>query len=100
MREVGFDPDSPLVKSIADDELTFRGDPTSLDDWASRGSKNVTRQIIIMRTFIRDYKKDKNTKPPSYGDWNGEFLSNEELALVKPITDKKAEELVKQLLKK
>jgi hypothetical protein len=97
LQEIGIDPNAPLIKSIADDVVIHKGDPTMLDEFASKRMKNAVSRFIKMRTFIRDYRRDPKTPLPAGDDFFYEFLTDEERVIVKALLDKRNKEEMKKL---
>jgi hypothetical protein len=94
LKEIGVDPESALVKAVADDVVPDRqGKPVNLDELAQRKNAFGIRRFIATRNFLRAYQADPNTRIPVADDYEPSFLTTEERAIVRPAFRKAGDEL-------
>lgn len=100
LNEIGLDPESPAVKTAAEDRVPGReGKPVSLDELAQRKNASAVRKFIATRNFLRAYQADENTPIPSADAYEASYLTAEERAHVRPAFRKAGDELYLNSLK-
>ena len=94
LKEIGVDPESAPVKTVADDVVpNHQGKPVNLDELARRKNAFGIRRFIATRNFLRAYQADPNTRIPLADDYESSFLTSEEKAIVRPAFRKAGDEL-------
>ena len=100
LAEIGIDPASAPVKSVADDAVPDRqGRPVSLDELARQRNAFGVRRFIATRNFLRAYQADPSTRIPLADDYEASYLTPAEKAIVRPAFRRAGDELYLNSLK-
>jgi hypothetical protein len=101
LNEIGVDPESAPVKTVADDAVPDRqGKPVNLDGLARHKNAFGIRRFIATRNFLRAYQADPNTRIPPADDYESSFLTPDEKAIVRPAFRKAGDELYLNSMKR
>jgi hypothetical protein len=95
LKEVGLDPSSAGIVSVAGDAIrTKNGEVVSLDELARRKkSKAEIERFVSTRRFVKAYVQDQTTRLPATDDYDAVYLTDEEKAFVQPAFRKAGDEL-------
>lgn len=76
--ELGFDPKSPKITDIVNDQVGER----NLDNMAAERDKDGVKRFIATRNFVRQYRKNTKTPFPSREFYETRYLTAEEVTFV------------------
>ena len=95
LKEVGLDPHSADIASVAEDAVrTKSGEVASLDELARRKkSKTEIERFVSTRRFVKAYIQDQMTRLPATDQYEASYLTDEEKAFVQPAFRKAGDEL-------
>ena len=100
LKEVGIDPQSPEIESMADEKVAMRGGGVaSIDEFAKqKKSKREILRFVSTRRFVKAYRENPGTRLPAADDYDAAYVTDEEKALVQPAFRKAGDELYLQSL--
>ena len=95
LKEIGIDPQSPEIESMADEKVAMRGGGVaSIDEFAKqKKSKQEILRFVSTRRFVKAYRENPNTRLPAADDYDPAYVTDEEKTLVQPAFRKAGDEL-------
>jgi hypothetical protein len=95
LKEIGLDPQSAEIASVEREAVPLRnGGTASLDELArQKKSKQEILRFVSTRRFVKAYRENPNTRLPATDDYDADYLTDEEKALVQPAFRKAGDEL-------